>query len=147
MCVCVRWKCYEVHDIVLECSRVSLDPLESSCEDDTFSSLRDPPPPPPSPSFPSSTSSSPAPRGPPPAALPHLNLNLSPGASVCRFVAQMRHFFFIVIFLKVYEQKCCRSEALLSWLCCVVHCTTAGSSLDPLLAEGQLTANSSLIQV
>ncbi|XP_075881613.1 TSC complex subunit 1a isoform X2 [Nelusetta ayraudi] len=91
-----RWKCYEVHDIVLECSRVSLDPLESSCEDDTFSSLRDPPPPP-SPSFSSSTSSSPAPKGPPPTGPPHLNLS-------------------------------------------------PGSSLDPLLAEGQLTANSSLIQ-
>ncbi|KAK5933175.1 hypothetical protein CgunFtcFv8_004823 [Champsocephalus gunnari] len=24
-----RWRCYEVHDIVIECSRVSLDPLES----------------------------------------------------------------------------------------------------------------------
>ncbi|XP_034727885.1 TSC complex subunit 1a isoform X2 [Etheostoma cragini] len=39
-----RWKCYEVHDIVIECSRVSLDPLESSCEEDIYSSLRDPPP-------------------------------------------------------------------------------------------------------
>ncbi|KAK1893047.1 Hamartin [Dissostichus eleginoides] len=29
-----RWRCYEVHDIVIECSRVSLDPLESSCEED-----------------------------------------------------------------------------------------------------------------
>ncbi|XP_039659198.1 TSC complex subunit 1a isoform X1 [Perca fluviatilis] len=39
-----RWRCYEVHDIVIECSRVSLDPLESSCEEDIYSSLRDPPP-------------------------------------------------------------------------------------------------------
>ncbi|XP_075938533.1 LOW QUALITY PROTEIN: TSC complex subunit 1a [Anarhichas minor] len=39
-----RWKCYEVHDIVIECSRVSLDPLESSCEEDMYSSIRDPPP-------------------------------------------------------------------------------------------------------
>ncbi|KAM7018099.1 TSC complex subunit 1a [Tautogolabrus adspersus] len=39
-----RWRCYEVHDILIECSRVSLDPLESSCEDDVYSSLRDPPP-------------------------------------------------------------------------------------------------------
>uniref|UniRef100_A0A8C9XLX0 Uncharacterized protein n=1 Tax=Sander lucioperca TaxID=283035 RepID=A0A8C9XLX0_SANLU len=46
-----RWRCYEVHDIVIECSRVSLDPLESSCEEDIYSSLRDPPPSPsPSPS-------------------------------------------------------------------------------------------------
>lgn len=28
-----RWKCYEVHDIVMECSRLSLDPLEASSED------------------------------------------------------------------------------------------------------------------
>ncbi|KAM9857753.1 TSC complex subunit 1a [Aulostomus maculatus] len=28
-----RWRCHEVHDIVIECSRVSLDPLESSCDD------------------------------------------------------------------------------------------------------------------
>ncbi|KAM9394526.1 TSC complex subunit 1a isoform 2-T3 [Pholidichthys leucotaenia] len=33
-----RWRCYEVHDIVIECSRVSLDPLESSSEEDTSSS-------------------------------------------------------------------------------------------------------------
>ncbi|XP_029999339.1 hamartin-like isoform X2 [Sphaeramia orbicularis] len=33
-----RWRCYEVHDIVIECSRLSLDPLESSCEDDLPSS-------------------------------------------------------------------------------------------------------------
>ncbi|KAG7217720.1 hypothetical protein INR49_021207 [Caranx melampygus] len=48
-----RWRCYEVHDIVIECSRVSLDPLEASCEEDLYSSLRDPPP--------SSSSSSPRP--------------------------------------------------------------------------------------
>ncbi|XP_029960819.1 hamartin-like [Salarias fasciatus] len=35
-----RWRCFEVHDIVLECSRVSLDPLESSCEEDALSSPR-----------------------------------------------------------------------------------------------------------
>ena len=60
---CPRWRCYEVHDIVIECSRVSLDPLESSCEDDSFSSLRDPP-------------SSPRPPPsvlPPPPARPHLH--------------------------------------------------------------------------
>lgn len=28
-----RWKCFEVHDIVMECSRLSLDPLEASSED------------------------------------------------------------------------------------------------------------------
>ncbi|XP_041643129.1 TSC complex subunit 1a isoform X2 [Cheilinus undulatus] len=39
-----RWRCYEVHDIVIECSRVSLDPLESSCEEDVYPTLRDPPP-------------------------------------------------------------------------------------------------------
>ncbi|XP_013878251.1 TSC complex subunit 1a isoform X2 [Austrofundulus limnaeus] len=33
-----RWRRYEVHDIVIECSRLSLDPLESSCEEDTYSS-------------------------------------------------------------------------------------------------------------
>nr|XP_061836019.1 hamartin-like [Nerophis lumbriciformis] len=27
-----RWRRYEVHDILMECSRVSLDPLESSCD-------------------------------------------------------------------------------------------------------------------
>ncbi|XP_056275054.1 TSC complex subunit 1a isoform X2 [Pseudoliparis swirei] len=51
-----RWRCHEVHDIVIECSRVSLDPLESSCEEDMYSSIRDPPPSP----------------------LPHLNLTCSP---------------------------------------------------------------------
>nr|XP_020450979.1 hamartin-like [Monopterus albus] len=34
-----RWRHYEVHDIVIECSRVSLDPLESSCEEDLSSAL------------------------------------------------------------------------------------------------------------
>uniref|UniRef100_A0A3Q2P833 TSC complex subunit 1a n=1 Tax=Fundulus heteroclitus TaxID=8078 RepID=A0A3Q2P833_FUNHE len=33
-----RWRCYEVHDIIIECARLSLDPLESSCEEDIFSS-------------------------------------------------------------------------------------------------------------
>ncbi|XP_051925093.1 hamartin-like [Hippocampus zosterae] len=28
-----RWRRLEVHDIIMECSRVSLDPLESSCDD------------------------------------------------------------------------------------------------------------------
>ncbi|XP_061623195.1 TSC complex subunit 1a [Phyllopteryx taeniolatus] len=28
-----RWRHYEVHDIIMECSRVSLDPLESCCDD------------------------------------------------------------------------------------------------------------------
>ncbi|KAG7214261.1 hypothetical protein INR49_023216 [Caranx melampygus] len=37
------WRCYEVHDIVIECSRVSLDPLEASCEEDLYSSLRETP--------------------------------------------------------------------------------------------------------
>ncbi|XP_074484784.1 hamartin-like, partial [Sebastes fasciatus] len=37
-----RWRYYEVHDIMIECSRVSLDPLESSCEEDMYLSLRDP---------------------------------------------------------------------------------------------------------
>ncbi|XP_051806703.1 LOW QUALITY PROTEIN: TSC complex subunit 1a [Acanthochromis polyacanthus] len=37
-----RWRCYEVHDIVIECSRVSLDPLESSCEEDLSSSSSQP---------------------------------------------------------------------------------------------------------
>ncbi|XP_049435663.1 TSC complex subunit 1a isoform X2 [Epinephelus fuscoguttatus] len=68
-----RWRCYEVHDIVIECSRVSLDPLESSCEEDVYSSLRDPPP------------------SPSPSPLPHLNVTSSPhhadiissGSSVC----------------------------------------------------------------
>ncbi|MEQ2264086.1 hypothetical protein XENORESO_018874, partial [Xenotaenia resolanae] len=31
-----RWRCYEVHDIIIECSRLSLDPLESSCEEDVY---------------------------------------------------------------------------------------------------------------
>lgn len=35
-----RWRSFEVHDIILECSRVSLDPLESSCEEDVFPSPR-----------------------------------------------------------------------------------------------------------
>ncbi|XP_062272844.1 TSC complex subunit 1a isoform X2 [Scomber scombrus] len=70
-----RWKCYEVHDIVIECSRVSLDPLESSCEEDAYSSLRDLPPS--------------SPRPPPLSPLPHLDLTCSPysidtGSSVCR---------------------------------------------------------------
>ncbi|XP_074526805.1 TSC complex subunit 1a [Halichoeres trimaculatus] len=58
-----RWRCYEVHDIVIECSRVSLDPLESSCEEDIYTTLRDPPP------------SSPR---PPPLSSPLPHLNLSP---------------------------------------------------------------------
>ncbi|KAF3695267.1 Hamartin Tuberous sclerosis 1 protein [Channa argus] len=71
-----RWRCYEVHDIVIECSRFSLDPLESSCEDDIYSSTSSSPRPP--------TLSSP---------LPHLDLSPSPyadsvsssdaGSSVC----------------------------------------------------------------
>ncbi|KAM9360966.1 TSC complex subunit 1a [Symphorus nematophorus] len=74
-----RWRCYEVHDIIIECSRVSLDPLESSCEEDAYPSLRDPPP---------SPSPSPSPRPPPLSSpLPHLNLTSetvsSSGASVC----------------------------------------------------------------
>ncbi|KAK2838215.1 hypothetical protein Q5P01_015427 [Channa striata] len=56
-----RWRCYEVHDIVIECSRVSLDPLESSCEDDLYSSTSSSPRPP--------TVFSP---------LPHLDLSPSP---------------------------------------------------------------------
>lgn len=28
-----RWKRFEVHDIVIECAKVSLDPKESSCEE------------------------------------------------------------------------------------------------------------------
>ncbi|KAM9823179.1 hamartin-like isoform X6 [Syngnathus typhle] len=31
-----RWRGYEVHDIIVECSRVSLDPLESSCDERTL---------------------------------------------------------------------------------------------------------------
>ncbi|XP_030579440.1 TSC complex subunit 1a isoform X2 [Archocentrus centrarchus] len=53
-----RWRCYEVHDIVIECSRVSLDPLESSCEEDS--------------------SSSSLLRPPPLSLLPHLDLTCSP---------------------------------------------------------------------
>ncbi|XP_037536720.1 TSC complex subunit 1a [Nematolebias whitei] len=44
-----RWRRYEVHDIVIECSRLSLDPLESSCEEDIYST---PSPRPPSVTFP-----------------------------------------------------------------------------------------------
>ncbi|XP_071370549.1 hamartin-like [Centroberyx affinis] len=81
-----RWKCYEVHDIVIECAKVSLDPRESSCEEG-YSSLPDP-------SSSSSSSSSPRPR-PPSSPLPHLDLDLdlsstphtetlsSTGSSVC----------------------------------------------------------------
>ncbi|KAM6930934.1 TSC complex subunit 1a [Xenentodon cancila] len=58
-----RWKCYEVHDILSECSRVSLDPLESSCEEDIYSSSSSPRPP--------SVSSS----------LPHLELPSTPGVT------------------------------------------------------------------
>ncbi|XP_060927271.1 TSC complex subunit 1a isoform X2 [Limanda limanda] len=77
-----RWRCYEVHDIVIECSRVSLDPLESSCEDDSFSSLRDPP-------------SSPSPRPPPLSSpLPPLDLTCidgvsSTGSSTCPALPQL----------------------------------------------------------
>ncbi|KAM4578018.1 TSC complex subunit 1a isoform 2-T3 [Fundulus diaphanus] len=53
-----RWRCYEVHDIIIECARLSLDPLESSCEEDIFSS------PPASPRRPHLSS-------------PHLHLDLS----------------------------------------------------------------------
>ncbi|XP_022620476.1 hamartin-like [Seriola dumerili] len=79
-----RWRCYEVHDIVIECSRVSLDPLEASCEEDMYSSLRDPP---------SSSASSSSPRPPRLSSpLPALDLTSSPvntesvsgsGSSVC----------------------------------------------------------------
>nr|XP_046242440.1 TSC complex subunit 1a isoform X2 [Scatophagus argus] len=72
-----RWKCYEVHDIVIECSRVCLDPLESSCEEDTYCSLRDPP---------SSPSSSSSPR-PPLLSSSHLNITSetlsSSGSPMC----------------------------------------------------------------
>ncbi|XP_023254299.1 hamartin-like, partial [Seriola lalandi dorsalis] len=65
-----RWRCYEVHDIVIECSRVSLDPLEASCEEDMYSSLRDPP---------SSSASSSSPRPPRLSSpLPALDLTSSP---------------------------------------------------------------------
>lgn len=30
---CGRWKKYEIHDIVIECAKVSLDPKEASCEE------------------------------------------------------------------------------------------------------------------
>lgn len=63
----LRWKSYEVHDIVMECSRLSLDPLESSCEDDMFS-FREAPP--------SSCSSS---LGPPPPSSPLPQLGLGSG--------------------------------------------------------------------
>ncbi|XP_073322784.1 TSC complex subunit 1a isoform X2 [Pagrus major] len=72
-----RWRCYEVHDIVIECSRVSLDPLESSCEEEIYSSLREPPP-----------SPSPSPRPPslcsplPQLILPSESISSS-GSSVC----------------------------------------------------------------
>ncbi|XP_070759839.1 TSC complex subunit 1a [Enoplosus armatus] len=74
-----RWRCYEVHDIVIECSRVSLDPLESSCEEDIYTFLRDPHP---------SLSPSSSPRPPPLSSpLPYLNLTSetvsSSGSSVC----------------------------------------------------------------
>ncbi|XP_047184858.1 TSC complex subunit 1a isoform X2 [Scophthalmus maximus] len=63
-----RWRCFEVHDIMIECSRVSLDPLESSCEEDSStsssSSLRDP-----------LSSPTPSPRPPPLSSpLPPLDL-------------------------------------------------------------------------
>ncbi|XP_059909050.1 TSC complex subunit 1a isoform X1 [Gadus macrocephalus] len=37
-----RWKCYEVHDIVIECAKVSLDPREEGCPQlaDKWSCLR-----------------------------------------------------------------------------------------------------------
>lgn len=63
----LRWKSYEVHDIVMECSRLSLDPLESSCEDDMFS-FREAPP--------SSCSSL---LGPPPPSSPLPQLDLGSG--------------------------------------------------------------------
>ncbi|MEQ2213931.1 hypothetical protein XENOCAPTIV_023909 [Xenoophorus captivus] len=53
-----QWRCYEVHDIIIECSRLSLDPLESSCEEDVYYS------PPASPKL-------------PPQSFPHLHLDLS----------------------------------------------------------------------
>ncbi|XP_061749768.1 TSC complex subunit 1a [Nerophis ophidion] len=34
-----RWRRYEVHDILMECSRVSLDPLESSCDSSPLTHL------------------------------------------------------------------------------------------------------------
>ncbi|XP_036953762.1 TSC complex subunit 1a isoform X4 [Acanthopagrus latus] len=72
-----RWRCYEVHDIVIECSRVSLDPLESSFEEEIYSSLREPPPSPsPSPGPPSL--SSPLPQ----LILPSESVSSS-GSSVC----------------------------------------------------------------
>ncbi|XP_037830887.1 TSC complex subunit 1a isoform X2 [Kryptolebias marmoratus] len=68
-----RWRRHEVHDIVIECSKLSLDPLESSCELDIYSSSS---PRPPSVSFP----------------IPYLDLSSAPcdseavsstGSSVC----------------------------------------------------------------
>ncbi|XP_047236661.1 TSC complex subunit 1a isoform X2 [Girardinichthys multiradiatus] len=53
-----RWRCYEVHDIIIECARLSLDPLESSCEEEVYYS------PPASPKL-------------PPQSFPHLHLDLS----------------------------------------------------------------------
>ncbi|XP_076003642.1 TSC complex subunit 1a isoform X2 [Genypterus blacodes] len=58
-----RWRCFEVHDIVIECSRVSLDPLDSSCEEDVYSSLWD------------SSSCSSSPR---PPSFPQLDVSFSP---------------------------------------------------------------------
>ncbi|XP_068616877.1 TSC complex subunit 1a isoform X2 [Brachionichthys hirsutus] len=73
-----RWKCYEVHDIMIECSRISLDPLESSCEEETYSSLREPPQ---SPSSSSSSSSSSLRHFQLSSPLPHLNLTSETGSS------------------------------------------------------------------
>nr|XP_054586306.1 TSC complex subunit 1a isoform X1 [Nothobranchius furzeri] len=56
-----RWRSFEVHDIMIECSKVSLDPLESSCEEDFYYPSRVLPRPPPM--------SSPA---------PHLDLGSTP---------------------------------------------------------------------
>lgn len=33
LCFLTRWKKYEIHDIVIECAKVSLDPKEASCEE------------------------------------------------------------------------------------------------------------------
>lgn len=33
LCFFTRWKKYEIHDIVIECAKVSLDPKEASCEE------------------------------------------------------------------------------------------------------------------
>jgi tuberous sclerosis protein 1 len=35
-----RWKRFEIHDIVIECAKVSLDPKEASCEEG-YSSMPD----------------------------------------------------------------------------------------------------------